>query len=54
MESGDSSESRHEEWQRDVESGWADALISAKNVEIRPIESFAVRSAEAVPAEISG
>ncbi|HJF31844.1 MAG TPA: hypothetical protein K8V56_08695 [Sporosarcina psychrophila] len=28
-----------------------DALISAKNAEIRPIEPFVVRLAEAVPAE---
>ena len=39
------------EQKRSVESRSADALISAKNAEIRQIEPYAVRLAEAVPAE---
>jgi len=42
------------EQKRSVESrgvSEADALISAKNAEIRQIEPYAVRLAEAVPAE---
>ncbi|MFS0689065.1 hypothetical protein AB1K89_07480 [Sporosarcina sp. 179-K 8C2 HS] len=53
---GDSCESRYEERllrgkaQR-CEQDMADALISAKSAEIRQIEPFAVRLAEATPAE---
>ncbi len=39
------------EQKRSVESRSTDALISAKSAEIRQIEPYAVRLAEAVPAE---